>query len=299
MNDESTQQFEQWRRYLTGVAYRMLGSVTESEDVVQDAYLRWHNTDHGTVEDPRAYLTTVTSRLCLDRLRSARQQRETYIGPWLPEPLVESPDTPMEVEALASDVSYALMLALERLSPLERVAFLLHDVFGLDFGQVAASLDRSEATCRQLASRARKRVEAGRPRYRVTPDEHGEVADRFFTAARTGDVAALQRLLSENVTLQSDGGGKRIAALRLLQGVDRICRLFSAVARRAESADPPWVKRVNVNGLPGWLTIEEDGLPQVTTVEIDDGRIQAVYIIRNPDKLRHLVDHLPSDGAVH
>lgn len=293
MTEQPAYQFDEWRRYLTGVAYRMLGSVTEAEDVVQDAYLRWHDADHLSVSDVRAYLTTVTSRLCLDRLRSAHRQRETYVGPWLPEPLLEAPDTSADAEALASDVSFALMLALERLSPLERAAFLLHDVFGLDFGQVAASLNRSEASCRQLASRARKRVQAERPRYHVTAGEHSQLTDRFFDAARSGDVSTLKVLLTENATLHTDGGGKRIAARRLIFGADKIARFFEGLARKAASSRPRWVKPVIVNGRPGWLTIEQDGLPQVTTLDVADNRVQALYIVRNPDKLRHLADQFP------
>lgn len=293
MNEQPAHQFDHWRRYLTGVAYRMLGSVTEAEDVVQDAYLRWHHADHLSVDDVRAYLTTVTSRLCLDRLRAAHRQREVYDGPWLPEPIVESQDTPAGAEALASDVSFALMLALERLSPLERAAFLLHDVFGLDFSQVAVSLERSEASCRQLASRARKRVQAERPRYEVSSSEHNQLTDRFFAAARSGDVATLKALLSENAILHTDGGGKRIAARRLILGADRISRFFEGVARKSASPSPRWVKAVFVNGLPGWLTIEQDGLPQITTLDVVDGRIQSVYVVRNPDKLGHLASHLP------
>lgn len=293
MSEQPAHQFDRWRGYLTGVAYRMLGSVTEAEDVVQDAYLRWHDADHLSVTDVRAYLTTVTSRLCLDRLRSAHRQREIYVGPWLPEPLLEAPDTPIDAEALASDVSFALMLALERLSPLERAAFLLHDVFGLDFGQVAVSLNRSEASCRQLASRARKRVQAARPRYQVTADEHSQLTDRFFDAARSGDVSTLKVLLSENATLHTDGGGKRIAARRLIFGADKIGRFFEGLARKSASLSPRWVNPVIVNGRPGWLTIEQDGLPQVMTLDVAEDRVQALYIVRNPDKLRHLADQLP------
>lgn len=293
MTDRPARQFNDWRRYLTGVAYRMLGSVTEAEDVVQDAYLRWHEADHPSVADVRAYLTTITSRLCLDRLRAAHRQRETYVGPWLPEPLMEPVEAPVEAEAQASDVSFALMLALERLSPLERAAFLLHDVFALDFAQIAITLERSEASCRQLASRARKRVRAERPRFPVTPREHDQLTDRFLAAARSGDVTTLKALLSERAILHTDGGGKRMAARRLILGADRISRFFAGLARKATSSGPRWVRPVIVNGLPGWLTIEQDGLPQVMALEVAGERIRALYVVRNPDKLRHLVDHLP------
>ncbi|WP_239037399.1 sigma-70 family RNA polymerase sigma factor [Marinobacter sp. C7] len=293
MTERSARQFNYWRRYLTGVAYRMLGSVTEAEDVVQDAYLRWHGSDCSSVTDVRAYLTTIISRLCLDRLKAVHRQREIYVGPWLPEPLVESLEAPVGAEALANDVTFALMLALERLSPLERAAFLLHDVFGIDFGQIALSLDRNEASCRQLASRARKKVQAACPRYPVTPHQHNQLTERFFSAARSGDVTELKALLSEHATLHTDGGGKRIAARRVIFGADKICRFFRGLARKPSSSGPHWVKPVSVNGLPGWLTIERDGLPQVTTVEIAGDRIEGLYVVRNPDKLHHLVDQLP------
>lgn len=215
------------------------------------------------------------------------------MGPWLPEPLVETLDTPVDPEVLASDVSFALMLALERLSPLERAAFLLHDVFGLDFSQVAISLERSETSCRQLASRARKKVQAARPRYQVAAVEHSQLTQRFFEAARSGDVTELKSLLSESATLHTDGGGKRVAALRLIVGADKISRFFAGLARKSASPTPCWINPVIVNGLPGWLTIEHDGLPQIMTLEVVDSRVQALYVVRNPDKLRHLADQLP------
>lgn len=299
MTEQSARQFNHWRRYLTGIAYRMLGSVSEAEDVVQDAYLRWHAVDHLSVSDVRAYLTTIISRLCLDRLRRAQRQREVYVGPWLPEPLVETLDAPEDPEALASDVSFALMLALERLSPLERAAFLLHDVFGLGFNQVAVSLKRSEASCRQLASRARKRVQAARPRYQVNSGEHGQLTERFFEAARSGDVTTLQALLSEGATLHTDGGGKRIAARRLIIGAEKISRFFAGLARKSKLSHSRWVSPMIVNGLPGWLTIEQDGLPQIMMLDIVDSRIQALYVVRNPDKLRHLADYLPEPFVGH
>lgn len=298
MTDLPARKFNHWRRYLIGVAYRMLGSVSEAEDVVQDAYLRWHEADQHSVTDVGAYLTTVISRLCLDRLRTVHRQREIYVGPWLPEPLVKTSAPPEGHETLANDVSFALMLALERLSPLERAAFLLHDVFGLAFGQVAVSLNRSEASCRQLASRARKRVQAARPRYQVTAGEHSQLTDRFFDAARSGDLSTLKALLCENATLHTDGGGKRIAARRLIFGSDKIGRFFQGLARKPRSSSPRWIKPVTVNGRPGWLTIERDGLPQVMTLDVAGNRIQALYIVRNPDKLHHLADQLPEQRCL-
>jgi len=282
--------FERHRRHLAGLAYRMLGSVAESEDVVQDAYLRWHAADRGAIDNPKAYLTTVIMRLALDRARSAQRRREIYVGPWLPERVVEAAPP---AEAVAGDASFALMLALERLSPLERAAFLLHDVFDLDFDEVAAALGRSTAACRQFASRARGRVRSARPRFEVDADESRRVADAFFAASRSGDTAALRELLAEAVALHSDGGGRRRAMLRVLTGVDRVSRLFLYIARNGARATARWFRLVAINGLPGWLTVEADGALQATAVEIEDGRIAAIYIVRNPDKLAHLASWVP------
>jgi RNA polymerase sigma-70 factor, ECF subfamily len=224
--------FEPHRRALTGLAYRMLGSVSDAEDVVQDAFLRWHAAPRGEVAEPRAYLMRVVTRLCLDVMKSAQARRETYVGPWLPEPVLDAasvqPDTAGE---LAEDISVALLLALERLSPAERAAFLLHDVFDRDFSEVAAALGRSEAACRQLASRARAHVRASPRRFSADPAEGQRLAAAFMLAAQTGDVAALTGLLAADATLHSDGGGVRIAALNIIRGADRMA--FDDVLCRA------------------------------------------------------------------
>lgn len=288
--------FEQHRAYLVSLAYRMLGSVAEAEDVVQDAWLRLQGQEGRSVDSPRAYLTTVVSRLALDRLKSARHQREIYVGPWLPEPLVE-PEVPDDPDDLARDVSYALMLALERLSPLERAAFLLHDVFDMQFADIAASLGRSEAGCRQLASRARQNLRAARPRYTVAGEDADQLAEAFFTASKQGDTATLSQLLAEGANLHSDGGGRRIAALRVITGADRVCRFFAGLLRKRGSLTPRWQLRTRINGMPGLLSVEQDGLPQASVLAIDGDRITDIYIIRNPDKLRHL-HHLVPDWAM-
>lgn len=275
--------FEDHRRHLTGLAYRMLGSVAEAEDVVQDAYLRWHATDRAGVEDPRAFLSRVAIRLCLDRLKSARARRESYVGPWLPEPVVE--DAPADDPL---DLSMTLMLALERLSPLERAAFLLHDVFDVDFDEVSRALGRSSAACRQLASRAREHVRESRPRFPVDPEEGARIASAFRDAAATGDAAALIRLLAEDAVMHSDGGGKRLAALAPIVGRDKVTRFFVGIARKA---DPTAVYRftpTQINGQPGFIVEEPDGSIYTTSLDIREGRIVAIYIVRNPDKLGHL-----------
>lgn len=296
MTDASSRAFERHRPRLTGLAYRMLGSVAEAEDVVQDAWLRWHGADRDAVANDEAFLSTVVTRLSLDRLKQAHRRRETYVGPWLPEPLVE--DAALSVsspEETAHDVSVALMLALERLSPLERAAFILHDVFDMGFDEVAATLGRSEAACRQLASRARNHVQSERRRFDVSPDEGARMAEAFLAASRQGDMALLRDLLAEAATLHTDGGGRRSAALRVVAGADNVARFFAGLAAKAEDPMPLWRKRVTINGLPGWATVERDGMLQTTALEIVDGRIAAIYITRNPDKLAHLAHLVPQD----
>ncbi|WP_203141508.1 sigma-70 family RNA polymerase sigma factor [Marinobacter mangrovi] len=292
MSQGSATDFEAHRPALKGLAYRMLGTVSDAEDVVQEAYLRWHGMDIGGIDNPGAYLSTVVSRLCLDRWKEARHQRETYVGPWLPEPVVLETNDPASIHDLAHDVSFALMLALERLSPLERAAFLLHDVFDMDFRDVAKTLDRSESACRQLAKRARHHVQSARPRFEADPDQGERLAEAFFSASRSGDTQTLLTVLSEHVVLHADGGGIRSAALRLIHGADRISRFFAGVARK-KGQPPRWSRRVIINGLPGFLTLEADGMLQVTSVALHDGRITDIYVIRNPNKLDHLAHLVP------
>lgn len=268
----------------------MLGSVAEAEDVVQDAYLRWHRTDRAAVRDAGGFLTQVVTRLSLDVLKSARMKRETYVGPWLPEPLIAT-----EAEEEGDDITLTLMLALERLSPLERAAFLLHDVFGLSFDDIARTLDRDPAACRQLATRARNHVRAARPRFPVSEERGLAIAGAFFEASRSGDLAALTALLADDVVFTGDGGGKRLAALNPIHGASRVARFFAGIARKKPDASALIATR-SIDGLPGFVTQERDGL-QTTALAIEDGRIVAIYVVRNPDKLRHL--RLPtSDPAL-
>jgi RNA polymerase sigma-70 factor, ECF subfamily len=279
---DSAEAFEPHRCHLIRLAYRLLGSVAEAEDVVQEAFLRWHATDRTRVENPRAYLVRTVTRLGLDYLKSARNRRETYIGPWLPEPILQADDP------VVDDVTLTLMLALERLSPLERAAFLLHDVFDMDFGQVGKALGRSEATCRQLASRARQNVRQDRPRFALAPADGQAIADAFFAASRSGDLAALEKLLAVQAVGVTDGGGQRPAALNPILGRARLLRFFAGLSRKAEGWVPPVLYRGTVNGLPGYVTLERDGRPQCTVLDIGEDGIAAIYIMRNPDKLQHL-----------
>jgi RNA polymerase sigma-70 factor (ECF subfamily) len=276
--------FDPLRPSLVRVAYRMLGSVADAEDVVQDAFLRWLDVDRHAVREPAAFLRRVVTRLCLDRLKSVRRGRETYIGPWLPEPVVESADDEID------DVTLPLLMALERLSPLERAAFLLHDVFGLGFEEVAATIGREPAACRQLASRARDHVRADRPRYPVLRERGIEIAEAFFAASRDGDMERLRALLAADVTLFADGGGKAPARKAPAVGLDHVMRLFVAFASVYAVNRSRLVRYGFINGLPGFVTMERGDILQTTALEIDDGRVIAVYIVRNPDKLRHMAD---------
>ncbi len=281
--------FEAQRPRLLRLAYRMLGSVSEAEDVVQEAWLRWARVEAG-VDTPAAYLTRAVTRLCLDQLKSARARRETYVGAWLPEPLLGTTDPD---EAIADDLTLTLMLAMERLSPLERAAFLLHDVFDVALPEVAATLGREPAAVRQLASRARRHVRDERPRFAVPAEEGERIARAFFAAARDGDAAALTALLAEDVAIHSDGGGKVIAFLNVIRGLDRAVRLFTGVARKT-GYNPEWLRAATIDGLPGYLSIDRGGVLQTNALELREGRIAAIYIVRNPEKLRHVAGVLAS-----
>lgn len=279
--DERTRVFARERRYLVGVAYRMLGSVVEAEDIAQEAYLRWQRAEDTDVVAPRAYLARVVARLCLDRLKSAQARQEEYVGTWLPEPIVEELGT----ERLADDVSIALLMTLERLSPLERAAFLLHDVFDMDYSEVANLLDRNEAAVRQLAARGREHIRDAKPRYRASEESELKLAEAFATAAQSGDVETLAAILAEDAVMYTDGGGKRTAALNPIYGAEHIIRFVEGV-RRKFPAQSGRVARIN--GLPGLVIRAFDGGVQTVAFECVDDKIVAIYSVRNPDKLRHV-----------
>ncbi len=287
MSDERTAVFAAHRAHLFDVAYRMLGSVAEAEDVVQDSFLRWQRVDE-EVEHPRAYLSRIVTRLCLDRLKSAQARREQYVGTWLPEPLVED----ASARRVADDLSVALLVTLERLTPLERAAFLLHDVFDMDYREIAGVLERSEPAVRQLAARARDHVRERREdvRPRVVPDQASEarLMGAFATAVMTGDVTSLASMLAADAVLYSDGGGKRRAALNPIYGPDRIVRFLEGVLKKTPlptAADAFHPARIN--GLPGLIVHGAEGLETIA-IEVDGDRITAIYIVRNPDKLKHV-----------
>jgi len=278
---DAADSFDPLRPRLVRVAYRMLGSVADAEDVVQDAFLRWMGTDRALVREPEAFLRRTVTRLCLDQLKSARRQRESYVGPWLPDPVVGE-------EEVEEDVTLPLMLALERLSPLERAAFLLHDVFGVGFEEVALTIHRDAAACRQLAARARNHVREARPRFQIEQERGLEIAQAFFTASRSGDMTKLGAMLAADVSMHSDGGGKRPAALRPVLGWKQVIQLHKALAVMFGKYGSALVRTVMVNGLPGFITREADGELQTTALDIEDGQVRAIYVTRNPDKLRHL-----------
>ncbi|HTI02422.1 MAG TPA: sigma-70 family RNA polymerase sigma factor [Acidisoma sp.] len=278
--------FAPLRADLIGLAYRMTGSRATAEDITQDAFLRWAATDRATIDSPRAWLLKVTARLALDHLKSARSRREIYVGPWLPEPVLESEEAPQEAEhARAETLSFAFLLTLQRLSPAERAIFILHDLFDTPFAEIAALLQRSEAACRQLAVRARAHLAEDRPRSPVPEEERARMTRAFLAASQGGDEAALRAMLAADVVLHTDGGGVRPAARNLIRGAARAARMFAGLARKRMGDPAPLLHFGRINGLPGYVTLEPDGLPQATALEIAEGRITAIYIIRNPEKL--------------
>lgn len=286
MTDMTGVGFEANRRYLTRLAYRMLGSLSDAEDVVQDAWLRWHAAGPDSIVQPRAWLAQAVTRLCLDLMKSARHRRESYVGGWLPEPLIEQIGA-SEVSDDGLDVPYALMVALERLSPLERAAFLLHDIFDRPFAEVAETLERSEAACRQLVSRARRHVQEDGARHKLQPDEARRYATAFFEAAHSTDPTALRQLLARDAILHTDGGGKVTATLNPIFGAEKIGRFFSGLARKLREAgkETRVFEPILIDGLPAYLSLEHGDTVQATALDIRDGRIVAVYVVRNPDKL--------------
>lgn len=281
--------FEPLRGRLTGLAYRMLASRADAEDAVQDAFLRWSAADRAAVENAEAYLVRVVTRICLDKLKSAQARREVYVGPWLPEPVLDAEAlSPERRTELADDLSFALLLALDRLSPLERAAFLLHDVFDAPFSEVAATLERSEAACRQLATRARKAVRAQRPAPAPT-HEHERLLAAFAQAAVSGDLTALKALLAEDVVLLSDGGGRKIAALNPIRGADNIARFIAGIVRKLNATNAQTGAQVSlVNGAPALMLYLNGELDQVQMIAVENGRIAALYLVRNPEKLAAL-----------
>lgn len=280
--------FERHRTRLFGIAYRMLGSVQDAEDLVQEAYLRWHEADVSAVRSPEPWLTAVITRLSIDRLRRAATERKAYIGTWLPEPIGDDGRFATDRESeIASDLSMAFLALLERLAPDERAAFLLRDVFDAGYAEIARALERSEAAARQVVHRARERVQRDRPRFPIAPHARERLLDRFLDALRADDQENVLALMSSDVTFTSDGGGKVSAARRALIGRPRIARMLTVMERKYRSY---WTHRVaTVNGEPAIITTSGGRVVSTTSVQIDAERIVAFYRMLNPDKLRHIV----------
>lgn len=287
--DADTATFEEWRPLLFGIAYRMLGSASDAEDVVQEAWIRWLRRADRHVENERAYLVTIVTRLCLDQLDSARAQRETYTGPWLPEPVVT--DDVAAVEQ-ADTLSLAFLVLLEELTPLERATYLLHDIFGYSFEEVAESLGRTPAACRQLGARARKHVEERRQRFDVDLQHGRELADRFIAACATGDLSGLLSMLSEDVVVFTDGGGKVRAAMRPVVGPYRSSRFLLNVAKRTQGLP----RSVVLNGQSATVFVRDDGtIANVLFLDILENKIVGVRAVLNPEKLALLRERLGAE----
>ncbi|WP_217242070.1 RNA polymerase sigma-70 factor [Streptomyces sp. AC555_RSS877] len=288
--DTVTDVFEEHRPVLLGVAYRMLGRVADAEDVVQEAWLRWSGADRTEVREPRAYLVRVTTRLAIDRLRQVKARGETYVGPWLPEPYATDfgdtvPDT-AERAVLADSVSLAVLVVLESLSPLERAVFVLREAFGYPYADIAAMLERGEPAVRQLAGRARKHVEERRPRYEVDPVQRRDLTERFLAAAGEGDLEGLMSLLAPDVRLVGDSGGKAKAPLRVVETADKVGRFIIGAARKG--LPDVSFRFLELNAGPALLVLSGGRPDSVFQLDVLDGRIQSVYVIRNPDKLLSL-----------
>jgi RNA polymerase sigma-70 factor, ECF subfamily len=271
------------RGQLFGIAYRMLGQVGEAEDAVQEAFLRWTQADQATIENPAAWLTTVVTRICLDRLKSAQRQRETYVGPWLPEPLVADDTDPADIAGTTDTLTFAFLVVLERLSPAERAAFLLHDVFGYEHAEIAAMLERSPAAIRQLAARARRHLADHRPRYEQDASRRQQVAEAFSAAALGGDLGRLMEVLAPDVTFVSDGGGVVAAARKPLHGARLVAKAIMGIVRLA--ADDYTVSPSEINGQPGFVVWFRDRVDSVWTLQIADDRVAGIHAVRNPAKL--------------
>lgn len=292
MNEARAAEFAAHRTYLVGVAYRMVGSMSEAEDIVQDAYLRWQRAAPDDVRSSRAWLTTTVSRLCLNHLKSARVRRMIYLGPWLPEPVVT--DGPMDYAAgvrenaqLADSLSLALLVVLESLSPAERTVFVLRDAFDCEFAEVARIVGKTEVNCRRILARARARIAERRPRFDAASSQCERVFEAFTGAVRTGDYEGLLALLADDVTFVSDGGGRARALPLPISGAKRVARLVASVIRRFVPAHRTFV-RATINGLPGIVGREHGRVVQVLAVGVAHGRVSRIYVITNPAKLRHV-----------
>ena len=290
-DDDLARVYKDLRPLLFSIAYRMLGSVSDAEDIVQDTFVRYQRAvDDGLIaESPKAYLSSITTRLSLDTLKSARVRRESYVGTWLPEPLLVDPMPDASAHAeLADSLSLAFLVILETLSPIERAVFLLREVFDFGYEEIAAMVGKSADNCRQLLVRAKRRVDERRPRFEASREQRAALAERFFAAVQVGDLAGLQQLLAADVTFAGDGGGKAPATAQVVAGVEKVSRLLLSLTEQANEHGFT-MRAVEVNGQPGAIFRTPDGLiSNVIGLDIVDGQVQAIHGVVNPDKLRHL-----------
>ncbi len=277
--------FDEYRPLLFSIAYRMLGSVHDAEDVVQEAFVRWQKVADEEVRSPKSYLSSVVTRLCIDQLRSARMRREEYVGPWLPEPLTVEPAT--DAAVLDETLSMAFLVLLESLSPVERAVFLLREVFDYDYAEISRIVGKSEANCRQISRRARQAVAARRPRFDHSPEQEERLVEQFIETCMSGDMEGLLKMMSEDITLWTDGGGRVRAARNPIYGSDRVARFLSGIIARAPEGLT--IRRARVNGQPGIVSYYADGSPQgAATFDISGGRIVAIRLVVNPEKLGNI-----------
>jgi RNA polymerase sigma-70 factor, ECF subfamily len=295
--ERQAHQYTELRPLMFSIAYRMLGSASEAEDIVQEAFLRFHReTREGTeVDSPKAYLSAVTTRLSIDHLRSARVRRERYVGTWLPEPLVTDTESDAARHAETADsLSMGFLVLLENLTPVERAVFLLREVFAYDYDEIATIIDKSEDNCRQIAVRARRQVQRGKPRFEASRERREELARRFFEAAGAGDQEGLLELLAADVVAYADGGGKGVAFPKPVHGRDQVARLLQAGRTRGQRAGVVAIRRAEVNGQPGALFLDADDVPMVAvSLDIADDQVQTLHAVSNPEKLRHLSSSSP------
>ncbi len=285
----TAEDFESHRSYLFGIAYRMLGSVVDAEDILQDAYLRWQATNLNEVQSVKSYLTTIVTRLCIDQLRSVQSQREQYIGPWIPEPLLMDNPSRIDPVELSDSLSIAFLMLLEKLSPVERAVFLMRDVFSFDYPEIAQVVDKSEANVRQILSRAKQHLASDQPRFNVKPEQQQEVFGQFILACQSGDLDQLLGLLAEDAVMYSDGGGKVVAATRPISGADPVGRFLLGIIKKA----PPGTtfQPTLVNGNPGVVIKRDERVESILTLRVDEGLVRDIFAVRNPDKLTRFQPH--------
>jgi RNA polymerase sigma-70 factor (ECF subfamily) len=281
-------EFDRYRPLLFSIAYRMLGSVADAEDILQEAFLRWHGAADGEIQSTRAFLVTIVSRLCINHLQSARVRREEYVGQWLPEPIVTGPQPdPLEISRVDESLSIAFMVLLERLSPVERAVFLLREVFEYEYSEIAGMIGKDEANCRQILRRAHQHMAENRPRFKPSPESRQQLLTKFLQATTTGNLDMLVAMLSSDAVLHSDGGGKAPAVPNLVYGADHVARGLLGGMKKFASGDLT-IRLAQINGEPGVVSYR-DGRPfAVVTIEVTGDRIQTVYIVTNPEKLAHL-----------